>query len=145
MERAEGLGQHGAERLEAVRRACVKPGLHGCWLVNERGERRDRLVDLGPLERALVAVVVRWADALGLALDPGHVLDRAAVALGDARRDYARERAMVALDPHDPCRGDPKVGGAEVPHPDQVRGDERVLECDHTFSVVWASENIVDG
>jgi hypothetical protein len=49
---------------------------------------------------------------------------------GDARGDDARERAVVALDAHDPGGGHPQVGVREVAHADQVGGDERVLERD---------------
>src|SRR5947207_1987650 len=114
VEFAERLGQGRREGDELVGLARVEPGFCRRGLVREGGQRRHRLADLRPPQRALVAVVVGRIDALGLALDAGHLLDRAAVLGGDTGGDYARERAVVALDAHDPSGGDPQVGGAEV-------------------------------
>src|SRR5437588_12789441 len=80
------------------------------------------------MQGALVAVVVGRVDAFRLALDAGYFLDRAAVLRGYAWSNHAGERAMVALDSHDPGSCDPQIGCAEVTHTDQVGGDERILE-----------------
>src|SRR5712691_5990234 len=84
VEFAKRLGQRGPERLERVGLAGVEAGFFRGALVGERRQRFRRLADPGPAQRALVAVVVRRVDALGLALDARDRLDRAAVLGGDA-------------------------------------------------------------
>src|SRR5207248_3306984 len=83
----ERLRELRSKRLEPVGLAGGEPGPGGSGLVRERSQRRDRLIYVRPLKRPLVAVVVRRVDAFGPALNAPHLLDRATVALRDARGD----------------------------------------------------------
>src|SRR5436853_5818638 len=105
VELPEPLWEPGAEGLEVIRLAGVKPGVRCSRLVRKRRQRGHRLTDARPFQRSLVAIVVGRVDALRLPLDPGHLLDRPAIALGDPGGDDPGEGAMVTLDAHDPgCR-----------------------------------------
>src|SRR5580704_3298083 len=107
-------------------------GVEACFLsrveVDEGQERVDGLIDRGPAEGSLIAVVVRRSDALGDALDAGDGIDRAAGCWRYVAADDAREGAMVALDAHDARGGDAQVLRREVTDTDEVGGDEGVLE-----------------
>src|SRR6185437_7339665 len=99
---AQRRGELGRERLEVVGLVGIEPGLSRGRLVGERGQGVDRLADLGPLQGALVAIVVGRVDALGPALDTGDLLDRAAVLAGHVAAQDTGQRAVVRLDAHDP-------------------------------------------
>src|SRR5689334_6210420 len=100
-EGSQRRGQVRLERMELVGFMGVKASLGGRLLVDERRECCDRLADLRPTQRPLIAVVVRRVDALGVTLDAGDLLNRAAVFLSDPRADDARQRAVIALNTHD--------------------------------------------
>src|SRR5437660_487271 len=118
VEFAQRLGQRRRERFELVRLGRVETLFFGGALAREGREGFDRLADRGPAQRPLVAVVVRRIDALGLSLDAGDGLDRAAVSFGDAGCHDARQRPVVALDAHDSRGGDFEIRATEVAYPD---------------------------
>src|SRR5260370_10446492 len=72
---SERIGQGGVEGLEGEGLRGVESGGIGGVEVHERGEGGERLIDRGPAEGSLVAVVVWRVDALGDSLDAGDVFD----------------------------------------------------------------------
>ena len=127
---SERIGQGGVEGLEGEGLRGVEACGVGGVEVHERGERGQRLIDRGPAECSLIAVVVGGIDALGDSLDAGDVFDGTAELRGYAGTDDARECAVVALDAHNAGRGDPQIARAEVSHADEIGRDESVLEGD---------------
>ena len=77
------VGKLGGEGLEGERFRDVEAGGFGGGDVNKRCERFDGLLDFGPAESALVAVVVGRCDAFGDALRAGDSGDGAAILCGN--------------------------------------------------------------
>jgi hypothetical protein len=73
------------------------------------------------------------------------VLSTPAVSFGDVGRQDSGKRAVVALDAHDPGGGDAQIGGAEVTHADEVRGNECILQGDENAQRSLRAENIMGG